>query len=282
MRPPRSPGFMTIVTPISIDHSEYLGETTAEIAAEKIAIAYPATPVLCGIQDDSSIMAIASYTAKNGNRLYRQNEEFRINAASDGISYHGIEMTIRNLIPGIPGRHQIQNAGLALAAAEVAALGGMKKITSEAMGKGVENASWPGRMEKIAEKPDVILDGAHNPAGMAALAGALEDMEYDTLRLIFGIMQDKDIDSVLSEIPPDAVIYAVSPSIERALSSVELADSCRRKGFSCHDSGDLSSAISKAHKDASKDDLILICGSLFLVGEAKARFSGFEYQGIRG
>jgi dihydrofolate synthase/folylpolyglutamate synthase len=151
------------------------------------------------------------------------------------------------------------------------------------MKTGIEEAYWPGRMEQVSKNPRIILDGAHNLAGMVALVEALGDIEYARLLVVIGMMQDKDLEAMLSLLAPHAAfIYAVTPMVERAAPSSQLTQLCRRKGMACDDSGNVAAGMEQAGLQAQPEDLIVVCGSLFVVGEAKAHLAGIEFQGIRG
>lgn len=276
-------GIMTVLTPVSLDHCDYLGATIADIAAEKVSIAEPGTPVVCGIQDTSAMETVAALCRRASNQLYKQGVEFEARRTAHCLlSYHGIQSDYEHMRPGISGRYQIGNAALALAAAEITALLGMK-ITPDAMKTGIEAASWPGRMEQVSENPRILLDGAHNLAGMSALVEALEDLEYSRLLVVIGMMRDKDQEAMLALLAPHAdCIHTVTPAVERATLSSELAELCHRKGIACQDSGSVASGMEQAGQQARPGDLIVVCGSLFVVGEAKAHLAGVAFQGIRG
>jgi dihydrofolate synthase/folylpolyglutamate synthase len=202
---------------------------------------------------------------------------------SDGtLNYRGVRSTLNNLTTGIPGRYQVENASLALVAAEVVSTAGIS-ITIEAMRSGIANARWPGRMETIPGTPPLLLDGAHNPAGATALANALADIRYRKLLLVLGVMSDKDVRKIVSTLAPlTTTCYCVSPAVERAMDDGDLAVIMSEIGVPSVACGKVSSGITSAQRDAGKDDLILVCGSLFTVGEAKAWLEGTKFEGIRG
>jgi len=138
-------------------------------------------------------------------------------------------------------------------------------------------------MEIIPGNPPLLLDGAHNPAGAAALAHALGDIRYQRLLLVLGVMADKDMCEMLSELAPlTATCYCVSPAIERAMSDRDLAAHFTKIGTPARACGTVANGIIAARRDAERDDLILVCGSLFTVGEAKAWLAGEKFDGIRG
>src|SRR6185369_16875042 len=124
---------------------------------------------------------------------------------------------------------------------------------------------------------------AHNPAGAAALAGALEDIPYRKLLLVLGVMADKDVREIVSPLAPlTATCYCVCPAVDRGLDARELAAILTEIGIQAVASGSVANGIRSAQRDAGSDDLILVCGSLFTVGEAKAWLAGTKFEGIRG
>ena len=189
---------------------------------------------------------------------------------------------LERLSPGVPGRYQAENAALALAAAEALVTLNIP-LTEAAMRGGIAAARWPGRMETIPGSPPLLLDGAHNRAGALALAEALAEYRYRRLLLVLGIMADKDVREIVSALAPlTASCYCVSPAVDRAMDDVKLAVIVNDIGIPAMACGSVVSGITSAQQDAVAEDLILVCGSLFTVGEAKAWLAGAEFEGIRG
>jgi dihydrofolate synthase/folylpolyglutamate synthase len=189
---------------------------------------------------------------------------------------------LSGLKPGIAGRYQADNAVCALAAAEL--LGGMGfHLPAKALRIGIESATWPGRMEIVGKEPRVLLDGAHNSAGGEALAEALQDVPRDRLILVAGVMADKDAEGIFKPLfPVTDRAYAVSPNLERALPSDRLAALCRDRRVPCIDAGTVAAGLEQAKDAAGPNDLILVCGSLFTVGEARAILYGKHFEPFRG
>lgn len=277
------PGIMTLITPISLDHCLYLGTTLAEIATEKAAIAEADTPVIGAHQTEEVQQAITACFPRDRAHLLWADTAFSARWNRDGtLDYRGIHAVLKRLTPGISGRYQSENAALALAAAESLALLGIS-LPDTALRSGISDASWPGRMETIPGDPPLLLDGAHNPAGAAALAEALADYHYRKLLLVMGTMADKDVAKIVSALAPlAATCYCVTPAIDRALDDSELAAIITGIGIPAVACGSVGNGIAHAQRDAETGDLILICGSLFTVGEAKAWLAGTEFEGIRG
>jgi len=145
------------------------------------------------------------------------------------------------------------------------------------------HARWPGRMEFIPGSPPLLLDGAHNAAGAAALAEALGDFRYRKLLLVLGIMSGKEVRKIISALAPlTTTCYCVSPAVDRAMEDVDLATILSEFGIPATACGSVANGITCAQREAGNDDLILVCGSLFTVGEAKAWLAGINFEGIRG
>ena len=277
------PGIMTVITPISLDHCDYLGTTLELIAAEKTGIAEPGTPVVIGHQTPEAASAINACLSDDTNRLIWTDRAVSAVRNSDGtLNYRGIYATLNALTTGIPGRYQTENASLALAAAEAVGSAGFN-MTEKSLRSGISRARWPGRMETIPGTPPLLLDGAHNPSGAGALAEALGDIHYRNLLLVLGVMGDKDVREIVSALAPlTATCYCVSPAVDRAMDDVKLSAIIADLGIPAIACGSVANGIQSARRDAGADDLILVCGSLFTVGEAKAWLAGEVFDGIRG
>ena len=276
-------GEMTILAPIALDHTDYLGTTLEEIAREKTGIIKPGTVVISADQPDA-VGIVAEERCRAGKSVLKSlNKDFSVGWNHEGtLDYHGMNRTLTHLTPGLAGRYQARNAAVALAAAEALEAGGMK-ISAPSYSEGIASACWPGRMELVPGKPRLLLDGAHNPAGAAALAEALKDYSYSRLLLVTGVCDDKDIDRIYAPLVPlvDG-IYTVTPAVERALKDEELSLFFHKQGISSNPCGSAVAGICKARSQASEEDLILVCGSLFVVGEVKAWLEQVNYTGIRG
>jgi len=277
------PALMTVIAPIALDHCDYLGATLASIAAEKAGIAEPATTVVCARQPAEALAVIRQSCDAGGNRLIREGDDFLASWGDDGsLHYRGLHTELSHLVPGIPGRYQAHNAGLALAAAEALDAAGVP-IPGSALATGIVAARWPGRMELVPGTPPLLLDGAHNPAGTAALAEALDDYRYQRLHLVTGVMSDKEVPAMFAPLSNRVHhAYTVTPAVERALDDAALAGILGELGLRATPCGSVASGIKAARRAAGQDDLILVCGSLFTVGETKAWLAGQHFEGIRG
>ncbi len=276
-------GEMTLLTPISLDHTEYLGTTLEEIAREKAGIMKPGTHVITAHQPDEVRLIIEEQSLTENCLLSVLDKDFftRWNLDSS-FDYHGLSRTIPQLTPGMAGRYQSENAAVALAAAEVLVSGGMT-IAPSAFQKGITTAYWPGRMEFIPGSPRLLLDGAHNAAGASSLAEALQEYSYSRLLLVTGVCEDKDLAGIYAPLTSLAdEIFTVTPSVERALKDTHLTRFFHSQGIASHPCGPVVAGIIKARGLATENDLILVSGSLFVVGEVKAWLEQSDYTGIRG
>lgn len=276
-------GEMTILTPIAIDHTEYLGATLEKIAREKAGIIAPGMVVISAGQPAAVRQVIEERCLAANCNLKTLGIHFSASRNPDGtLDYHGMGRTLTQLIPGMAGRYQSLNAAVALAAAETLEAGEMS-IPLPAFEEGIASAYWPGRMELVPGEPRLLLDGAHNPAGASALAEALGDYSYSRLLLVTGVCDDKDIDRIYAPLEPlvDAV-YTVTPAVERAVNDEDLSRFFRKRGIASRPCGSVVAGIGAARSESSEGDLILVCGSLFVVGEVKAWLEQVQYTGIRG
>lgn len=277
-------GILSLITPVSLDHGEYLGSTLAEIAFEKAGIIKPGRPVVLAGQPPEALTVFERRCRELESPVYRYGVDFTAAWENAGLVYNGLHCRLAGLKPGIPGSYQAENAATALFAAELLADAGFPCDVS-ALREGITAASWPGRMETFScNGVRVILDGAHNPAGAMALAEALADFPRRRLLLVVGLMGDKDCAGILGPLLPQAdVVIPVNPALERALPAAKLAEFCTSSGVREVDiGGGVADGLAKACRRASADDLIVVCGSLFTVGEARAVLLSETFEPFRG
>jgi dihydrofolate synthase / folylpolyglutamate synthase len=261
-----------VVTTIGFDHERYLGTTIASIAAEKAGIFKPGIPAIVGQvdQEAESVLARVAAAQPCPYRLYGR--EFRTEIAAHGFHYHG-RRTIRDLRPGLGGRFQVDNAAVALAALEEGGwLGG---ITDETIRAAVATVRWPGRLEVIRERPRVVLDGAHNPAGAAALVGELPRLAGGRrVHLVFGVLADKRWSEMVERLASAVADVAVVPVVERRSENPARVAELFRRYVPTRTERSGTAAIERLLGDpAYADDVILVAGSLFLVGEVRVHLA---------
>lgn len=279
------PALGTLITPIALDHQQWLGTSLTAIAAEKAAIAEAGSPLICAPQQPEALEAIVRHCRSTNNRLLLAERDFTARwEADNSLSYRGLHNDISGIIPGIPGRYQLWNAACALAVAEQLTTIGYA-VSQSALMNGLANAHWPGRMERfsLARDVELLLDGAHNPAGADALAESLQHEPHANIILVLGVMADKELNGIL---PPllalaDTVI-TVMPDQERALAADQLAAQCASHGRTAQPAGSVEAGIATAQQLAQPGDLIVVAGSLFTVGEARAALTGQICAAVRG
>jgi dihydrofolate synthase / folylpolyglutamate synthase len=275
-------GVLSVITPISLDHTDYLGSRIAEIAVEKTGICKPGRPVVSARQHPEAARVIERLARELGCPLYLCEDAFEAHWQGAELSYRGMGLTLDRLQPGISGHYQSGNLACALAAAELLSAAGFP-LAPQALGAGVQRASWPGRMELFPGSPRLLLDGAHNPAGAAALAEALAGIPRARLLMVVGVMGDKELSGVLAPLLPLADrVFAVAPAIERALPADRLASFCRSLGAATQEAGSVGRGIAQARDVAQEGDLVLVCGSLFTVGEARGILLSRKFDPFRG
>jgi len=275
-------GILSVITPVALDHCEHLGDDIGRIAREKAGIIKSRRPVVTAPQSPAAGAVIGDRCNKFGCSLFTGEKDFFSAWDADGLAYQGIDWVLKGLKPGIPGRYQAVNAAVALCSAEL--LNRQEFSISETDAReGIRRSCWPGRMELFPGPPRLLLDGAHNPSGAAALAEALAEIPRERLILVLGVVGDKDVDGILVPLLPlaDSVI-AVTPAIARALPARDLAGCCLVRGRAAEEAESVAEGLKMAYTEARPDDLILVCGSLFTVGEARALVIEHDFEPFRG
>lgn len=265
---------LSIITNISLEHKDYLGNTITEIAREKGGIIKKGVPVITGVKQKNAISVLKTIAKKQSAKLYRFGDTFRVRRDKNGtFNYFGIENVWRNMHSGLIGSHQVDNAALVLAACEVLNKNNFN-ITLQNIKDGLEKNRWPGRLEIVSSSPLILLDGAHNFIAARNLARYLsENISDRNVTLIVGILDDKPYSAMLKSLVPlcNRVILT-SPKIDRALAPEKLYTTVKEIITDIHIIPDVDKAITYAIETATTNDVICIAGSLYVVGEAKEAF----------
>jgi dihydrofolate synthase/folylpolyglutamate synthase len=262
-----------VITSLSLDHTEILGDTVAKIAAEKAGIIKPGCIVVSSPQVDEAAKVIRQVCQKQGARLIQVGED--ITWQKTGGDLHLQTLTVKgktgNYDLAIPllGDHQLENAATALAALEALVYLGAK-ISAQDVVQGFSQVSWPGRLQILSREPMVLVDGAHNAYSMRKLVEAINKLfHFKRCFVIFGTSCDKDIPGMAKELKSLADnIIITSSSHPRAASISTLAQEFARLDIKVDISENVSVALSKALAASQKKDLILVTGSIFIVAEA--------------
>lgn len=264
---------VSVITNVALDHTDRLGKDLPHIAMQKAGIIKEKVPLVCGAEGEETLGPIVSFA------MFRQASVYLY-----GKAFHGEEKTSSmagqtfTLCAGdtyrsdyeiqLPGEHQIKNAALAIVAAKLVSKQD-DRINEVALHIGVAHTKWPGRLERIRENPDVILDGAHNPNGAEVLRRALDKFYPGKKRtFVFGMMADKAMSEVIKIlIRPEDLVYTLrADDGPRAASAEELAKLVGKNATAMPN-------VQEAYQRAlqNNEGVVIVCGSLYLVGTFKAQ-----------
>lgn len=262
---------VSVITNISLEHREYLGNTLEKITREKGGIIKEGGTCLTAARQKRVVSTLEEICREKRATLYRIGKDIRIMIHRDGtFSYHGIGRSYEGLVCPLAGRHQFSNAALTLGAVEILADAGFP-VGEAVVAEGLRNTRWEGRLEILQRAPMLLVDGAHNPAGAETLRRALRTgFPRRRLILIFGVLGDKDYPAMAKRLLPlaDRVILT-RPNSERSLSPELLLPVARMFHTAAERIDNPADALRSALSHAGEEDLICVAGSLYLVGEIK-------------
>jgi dihydrofolate synthase/folylpolyglutamate synthase len=266
---------VAVITNVGHDHVEFLGSTLAAIGREKAGVIKPGIPVVCGCEEGEAAEVIRERCAEVGAELFETGKfgwlwglqslqgRYVFNLSLDADCFASLSLPLL-------GKFQVKNAVAAVTAAWRLSRDGFQ-ITRSAIVEGLQSTSWPGRLEKVLEHPLVLLDGAHNPAAARVLAEFIqEELRGRRLRLVYASMRDKAMGEI-SEIlfPLAEEVYLTRPHLARAATPEEIAAAARFRPKRLVMEPEPSVAVARACQASSKEDAVVIIGSLFLVGAVK-------------
>lgn len=262
---------VSVITSIALDHTQYLGSTLEAIAAEKAGILKPDSIAITAAQPP----ALAVIEAKARDQqipLLRLGQEIELSAIDK--DWAGVQATVttpggtyRDLRIPLLGLYQADNAALAVASIDALRSRGWD-ISDGALRDGLARTRWPGRLEVIDRDPIVLVDGAHNPAGLERSLAAVQKLAKSRpLVIVFGAMRDKDLSSMLALLRSvNAPVIFSRIDWHRAEAPTELAKRFEGESETAESSAE---ALNRAREMAGRDGIVFVCGSLYLVGEAK-------------
>jgi dihydrofolate synthase/folylpolyglutamate synthase len=265
---------VAVITNVDLDHQKYLGDTIGQIAHEKAAIIKPGNHVITGC-DGLALEIVEEHARKAHSTLWRLGHEIKLESRPKGWDGHNLDVTVpghtySNLSLPLVGDYQPANAALAVAAS--VALG---DASDESVRAGLGSTVWPGRLQVIAKRPRVILDGGHNPAAMTKSGAALRRLiGSERLVAVFAMLSERDpvqLLAALRTMAPDAAVFTVPGSAAgHAIAAERLAD-LYGQGSEAVESAP--AALERAKELAQPGGNVLVCGSLYLVGEILAQTS---------
>ncbi len=256
---------LCVITNIGLDHTQYLGNTLPQIAAEKAGIIKPKTPVIIGEADDEEVRQVFIQKAKKENAPIVFADE---RTAENERQFPNVHSQLKGLV-------QSRNTNTVLTAVTELRKTGYA-IPQEAVYSGFENVveitGLMGRWQILQEKPKTVCDTAHNAHGIRYIAEQLKQEKYGNLHIVFGMANDKDIAPVLALLPQNATYYFTKASVERSLNEVALAQQAAAHGLHGETFATVAQAIAQAQKEADENDFIFIGGSSFVVADALPLF----------
>lgn len=264
---------VSVITSIGLDHQQYLGPTLAHIAKEKGGIIKPRTPVVLGEMDEESLTILRGLADEQGCPVAVFQQDFLIHEnARGGIDYQGRSWHLPDMQVGLRGNVQDRNAAVALAALE--AIAPSFSLPESSLRQGLLATLWPGRLDVVSEQPLVILDGAHNPQAMKILCAELPSiLAGKRAKVLFGVMRDKDwrtMVPLIAEIAKEMIVTGVEqPRAEDPVALQAVFSSLLPTRVMT----DARSACRRLIAEVTSADALVVCGSLFLVGEVYPLFS---------
>jgi dihydrofolate synthase/folylpolyglutamate synthase len=271
---------LTAITPVSMDHQQYLGDTLAAIAGEKAGILKPGVPAVIGAQEADALDVIAVRAAEVGAPLHISGRDWCAQRSGDRLRFAGDRGDEDLPLPALLGVHQVENAGIALACLD--RLAGFD-VPPAARAVGLTRVTWPGRLQSLgggrlaAMLPagsELWLDGGHNPAAGRSLADTLtrwaaQDAQARPLHLIVGMLESKEPDQFLAPmaaLDPDIATVAI-PGAESSFTARDIVDSARAVGLQASPVSGVEEALRTiAARSSAVPPRVLICGSLYLAG----------------
>ena len=279
---------VSVITSLSLDHINVLGDTLAKIAFEKGGIIKNNTPVVVAPQKDEAILVLKKIAEERNSPLFQVGKDYLYAQAAKSLSGQNFfvwpkedQIAVNAFIESagredweptkfhIPllGFHQVQNAATAFTTLTVLRQNGLK-ISDDSIRKGFANVVWPGRFEVINRRPFIVIDSAHNRESALRLRNAVDDyFPGIPVVLVFGASEDKDIDGMLVELLPRVKIVITTKSIHpRAISPEDVVIKVNQMGVRAIPTQSLEEAFDQALKLAGKENLILVAGSIFVAG----------------
>jgi len=260
---------LSLLTPIAFDHQQHLGADLEAIAREKAGIIKPGVPVLSAAQPAEVAAVLVGQAAASGSELLQAGCDWQVTSRTDGFDFIGCGWQLQVDRPQLAGRHQHQNLALALAAAAVLAGSGWP-IDAQRSAEAVRQVRWAGRLEWWPEIAGVLLDGAHNPAGVKALSDYLDDRQITGVHWIAGFKQDKAWSEMFNLLRPRLkAVYATVPPVDEAVDPARIVTVAAASGCAASRYATPRQALAAALQNRDPGEVVLVAGSLFLVAAAR-------------
>ena len=255
----------TVITPVDLDHQQFLGDTLTAIAGEKAGILKRGAPAIIGPQQDEAMDVIEAQIARVGADPWIYGQHWHVGTEHGRLVYHDDTGLLDLPLPALRGPHQIQNAGTAIATLRKLGMG------DTAFTVAMEQSHWPARMQRLPLDGEVWLDGGHNPAAGRAIASTLANLPDRPTVAICGMLNTKDITGILTPVVGhlDQVFTVTIPGEENAVAASDIAQAASDLGLNAQACADFETAFAKAQATGHR---VLICGSLYLAGHVLRHF----------
>jgi len=267
---------LSVITNVELEHREYLGDTLEKIAVEKAGIIKPGVDVVSAAVQPEVKRIIDSKAAECGSKVYYASADFHFDARAGVFPRQWLQFVspwtqLKDVEINLPGGFQAQNAAVALMGLDLLQQRGIIPRNETALRRGMAEAYWPARLEKLSDSPFLLLDGAHNPAAMRSLVEAVRQLfPGRTILPVLGMLADKDARECLRTLRTltDRIIVT-QPAYERAMPAASLARLAHDvfPVVRCHET--IAKALQEALATASPKDIIIVTGSLFNVAEVR-------------
>ena len=264
------------MAPISLEHTDILGKTISKIAVQKCGVIKGREYVVSAPQVREAENVIVEATNEREARLFWVGKEVKIFERGFGEDFQKLDVktpfgSYHDLTLHLLGEHQMENAAQAITLAKCFEEKTRLKISEEAVRKGVLDARWPARLEKISDRPLVVVDGAHNRDSMRRmLSGLKRHFHFTKLHVVLGVLEDKDLEGMLAELLPDTgKFYATEPKHARRLPAAKIAEALEGKDKEVAVEPDFEKAFLEACQSAGEEDMVVVTGSLYLAAQAR-------------
>jgi dihydrofolate synthase/folylpolyglutamate synthase len=270
---------VSVITNVSLEHTEVLGNTVLEIAREKGGIIKPGGVLVTATQDDEVYALFKEICGRLGSRIFRVGKDITFRKGISSLEGQSLRIKgLRgsyDLFTPLLGDHQLLNASAAVGAVEALSFSGVD-VPAEAIARGLREVRWPGRLEVMQRRPLVVLDSAKDAEAMRALKEAVKGFRHRRLIVVVSISSDKNIPLMIGYLTEvaDRFIVTTHSVMGRAARPNIIVDEVTRHGKPCEVIAGVDEAVDRAISLAGEDDMVLVTGSVFLVGEARRRWLG--------
>ncbi len=270
---------LSIITTIGLDHTEFLGNTLAQIAFEKAGIIKSGVPVVIGEMLPETKPVFEEKAAQTASRMVVAESNFNVSFLNNENGTLNFSFNNKRFSSQLTGTYQLKNLATVFAAIDQLKLKDFI-ITDEAVQEGLarvcDSTGLRGRWEKLSDEPLIIADTGHNVQGITAVVNQLREFSFKRKRIIIGMVNDKDIRGVLSLLPGDSEYYFTNANTKRALPATELMQQAIEFNLYGNTFNTVKEAVQAALSESSPEDMILITGSNFVVGEALELFESLK------